>query len=235
MVVPRFFDEVPRPAAHRLDGDVDGAPGSHHNDGQRRIERLQLQDQIEPFATGGGIPRVVQVDDRHVEDFRAHGFEQAGGRAHGGHAHAVVLEQQAHGGEHVLLVVGDDDARGVDARDLIHGLESTRAAYSQRSADDGWTRSARRAGIQLASIEVTISRASTIEYTAGSSGDIPSSPSFRARPMSGANMAPSSRPTPTWNNAPRMTAPRICRSCAPSARRTPISRFRWPVANTSTP
>ncbi len=33
-----------------------------------------------------------------------------------GDAHAVVLEQQAHGGEHVLLIVGDDDARGVGAR-----------------------------------------------------------------------------------------------------------------------
>ena len=40
-VVPRLLNEVPDAAAHGFDGEVDRAPAGHHDDRQRRVERLQ--------------------------------------------------------------------------------------------------------------------------------------------------------------------------------------------------
>ena len=42
-VVPRLLDEVARAAAHRLDRDLDAAPRRHHDDRQRRIDRLNAR------------------------------------------------------------------------------------------------------------------------------------------------------------------------------------------------
>ena len=67
LVVPGLLDEVAGAAAHRLDRDVHRAPRRHHDDRQRRVERLESAEQVEPFLAGGGVAGVVQVDERHVE------------------------------------------------------------------------------------------------------------------------------------------------------------------------
>ena len=46
-VVPRLLDEVAGAAAHRLDGDVDAAPGRHHHRRQRRVHGADRVEEIE--------------------------------------------------------------------------------------------------------------------------------------------------------------------------------------------
>ena len=49
VVIPGLFDVVARPAPHGFDGAGDAAPGRHHEDRQRRIERADPLHQVEPF------------------------------------------------------------------------------------------------------------------------------------------------------------------------------------------
>jgi hypothetical protein len=49
-VVPRLLDVVARPAPHRLHGALDAPPRRHHDHGERGVERLQLEHEVEPLA-----------------------------------------------------------------------------------------------------------------------------------------------------------------------------------------
>ena len=66
LVVPRLLDEVAGAAAHRLDRDVDRAPGRHHDDRQRLVGGADAAQQVEPFLAGGGVAGVVEVDEDDV-------------------------------------------------------------------------------------------------------------------------------------------------------------------------
>ena len=60
-VLPGLLDEVARPAPHRLDGQIDAAPGRHDDDGQRGVDLLDPREQLQPFRPRGRVPGVVQV------------------------------------------------------------------------------------------------------------------------------------------------------------------------------
>jgi hypothetical protein len=66
-VVPRLLDEIPSPPAHRLDGLFDAAPRRHHDGRKSRIEALELGNELQAFTAGGGIARVVEVEEDGVE------------------------------------------------------------------------------------------------------------------------------------------------------------------------
>ena len=53
--------------------------------------------------------------------------------------------------------------------------------------------------------------------------------------MNGSSVMPMTTPSRICTPLARMTMRRIRRSSAPSARRTPISRVRWPTWKASTP
>ena len=66
-VLPRLLHEISRAAPHRLDRHLDAAPGGHHDDRQRRVVHAQLREQVEAFAAGGRVARVVEVHEHGVE------------------------------------------------------------------------------------------------------------------------------------------------------------------------
>src|SRR5437773_182975 len=117
-VVPRLLDEVARATAHRLHRTVDAGPGGHHHDRGRRVERLESRQQVEAFGAGGGVPRVVHVDQQSVEVALVERREDGAGRGGGVDLVALALEKEFQGLEDVLLIVSDEDAGG----SLAHGV-----------------------------------------------------------------------------------------------------------------
>ena len=117
-VVPGLFDEIAGTATHRLDGDIDRAPGRHHHDRKFLIDLLQLAQQFKPFGTGRRIARVVEIDQGDIEAFLLRRFECLGRALHGRAIPALAFQQQAQGLAHITLVVGDEDVGFAQ----IHGL-----------------------------------------------------------------------------------------------------------------
>ena len=145
LVLPGFLDEVARAAPHRLDGELHAAPRRHHDDGQRRVEGADLREQVQAFAAGGRVPRVVEVDEEDVELSRFEGREDAAGRGDAFDLAGLALQEEAQSLDDVLLVVRDQEPN----RNFRHAPEVTRIAsrvHSCLSATIGSTASARRAG-----------------------------------------------------------------------------------------
>ena len=111
-VLPRLLQEVARPPPHRLHRHIDASPGGHHHDGQGAVEGLDARQEIEPLAAGGSVARVVEIDEEGIELARRKGGERRGGGGRQIGRVALTLEQKAKGFQHVLLVVGDQDAAG---------------------------------------------------------------------------------------------------------------------------
>ncbi len=82
-VFPGLLDEVTRASPHRLDGKFDTAPGSHHDHRNRRIETLNLRQQIETFLPGRGVPGIVQVHDQRVVIAHLQRVKHGARRRHG--------------------------------------------------------------------------------------------------------------------------------------------------------
>ncbi len=78
-VVPGLLNEVARAAAHGFDGDVDGAPGGHHHDGNGGVHGLDARQEIEALLAAGGVAGIVEVHQDHVEVAGFDGVEDAGG------------------------------------------------------------------------------------------------------------------------------------------------------------
>jgi hypothetical protein len=66
-VFPRLLHEVARASPHRLDGDVDAAPGGHDDDGEGRVVGADVRQQVEAFAARRRVARVVQIHQHGVE------------------------------------------------------------------------------------------------------------------------------------------------------------------------
>jgi hypothetical protein len=112
VVVPGLLEIIARAPAQAT--PCHAAPGSRGDGGQRRIERLDLGDQLQPLAAGGGVAGVVEVEQHGVEIGGLQGRQHRRGRAGGLDGVAFALEQQAQRLADVRLVVGDEDARGAD-------------------------------------------------------------------------------------------------------------------------
>ena len=76
LVFPRLLDEVASAALDAFDGEVDVAPGGHHDHRQARIDLLNARQQIEAFLARSGVARVIQVDEQDVVVALPQRFEQ---------------------------------------------------------------------------------------------------------------------------------------------------------------
>jgi hypothetical protein len=74
-VLPRLLHEVAGPAPHRLHREVDAPPGGHHDDGQARVEGLELRQEIRALAARGRVAGVVEVHEHDVRLPRLGGDE----------------------------------------------------------------------------------------------------------------------------------------------------------------
>ena len=81
-VVPRFLNEIARPAAHGLDRQFHRAPRRHHDHRQSGIEALDAVEQVESLLPGGGVAGVIEVHQHDVEVARLHGVDGRGRRVH---------------------------------------------------------------------------------------------------------------------------------------------------------
>ena len=115
LVVPRLLDEVAGAPAHRFDGEVHRTPRRHHHHRQRRVELLDLLQQVEPLGARRGVARVVQIDQHRVVLALAERGHDRRRRLDGVDQIAVGLEQQPERLEDVTLVIGDEEA-GVERR-----------------------------------------------------------------------------------------------------------------------
>src|SRR5262249_19724875 len=77
-------------------------------DGQLLVYEPYLLDQFNPFAAAGGIPRVVQIQQRCVKLLLANRFEDRGGRARDFDEEIVFPQRELQRGTNVLLIVGDE-------------------------------------------------------------------------------------------------------------------------------
>ncbi len=105
VVVPGFLDEVAGAAPHGFDGQVHAAPRGHHDHRRMAALRFQAGEQVETFFSGGGVAGVVEVRQDEIERLRARGLQQRPRRIHGARLVPVSLQKQAHGLQHIGLVV----------------------------------------------------------------------------------------------------------------------------------
>ena len=110
LVFPRLLDKVARAALDALDGEVDVAPRGHHDHRQARVDLLNAREQVEALLAGGGVARVVEVDEQDIVVALAQRFEQQLRRAHAVDVDALRRQQQLDGLENVRLIVGDQNA-----------------------------------------------------------------------------------------------------------------------------
>jgi len=109
-VIPGLLYEVARAVAHRFDGEIDGAPGGHDDDGKRGGGLLEAGEEIESFGAGSGVASVVEIDQRSIEVLTLHGGKHRGRRRSGVYEVAFRLEKKAESFEDAGLVVGHQDA-----------------------------------------------------------------------------------------------------------------------------
>ena len=67
VVLPRLLHEIADAESQRLDGDVERRPAGHHEDGKGRVDRVHAREQVQAFAAGGRVARVVEVHQQDVE------------------------------------------------------------------------------------------------------------------------------------------------------------------------
>ena len=78
--------------------------------GRRESILLNARQQIETLLAGGGVARVVQVDQQHIVVALAQRLQQQLRRAHAIHLNALRRQQQLDGFENVRLIVGNQNA-----------------------------------------------------------------------------------------------------------------------------
>jgi len=113
LVLPWLLHKVTRAALDGFDGQVDVAPSSHDDDGKARIEFLDARKEIEALLAGGGVARVVEIDEQHVVIAHAQRFKQQAGRTDAVHIDALRGEQQLDGLKDVRLIVGNQHANSL--------------------------------------------------------------------------------------------------------------------------
>jgi transcriptional regulator CtsR len=109
LVLPGLLDEVTRAALDAFDGQVDVAPRRHHDHRKPRIELLDAGQQIEAFPAGGGVARVIQVDQHHIVVALVQRLHQQLRQSHAVHIDRLRLEQQLNCLQNMRLVVGNQN------------------------------------------------------------------------------------------------------------------------------
>ena len=107
LVLPWLLDEVACPALDAFHREIDVPPGRHHDNRQARIDLLETREEVKALLPGGGVPRVVQVNEKDVVIALPQRFQQQLGRAHALHVDALRLKQQFNCFEDVWLIVGN--------------------------------------------------------------------------------------------------------------------------------
>src|SRR6185437_2823207 len=97
---------------------------------------------------------------------------------------------------------------------------------SPRNASTGFTRAARRAGIQLAANDSATSSTTAPASDIGSVGATSNRNERRNRPAKNTSTSPTTSPAPQSASPRAATDAATDDGCAPSAMRTPISRVR---------
>jgi hypothetical protein len=109
-VGPGFFHKIGDAVLHCFHSDPHRGPTGHHNNGRRTFQCGELRQQVEPFATRGGVPRVVQIHQNEVELLARDRFEQLRGRRNGFGRIAVGLQQEMQSADDVGLIVRDQNS-----------------------------------------------------------------------------------------------------------------------------
>ena len=117
LVFPRLLDEVASAALDGFDRQIDVAPGGHHDHRQAGVQLLNARQQVKAFLAGGGVARVVQVDEQHVVVAVAQCLKHQLRRASTVHMNALRREQQLHSFENVRLIVCNQNANWLLFRD----------------------------------------------------------------------------------------------------------------------
>ena len=136
-VVPRLLDEVAGALAHGLDGEVDGGPGGHDDDGDARVVFADGGEEVEAFLAGGGVAGVVEVDEDGVEVGGGEALEDEGRGAGGFEGVALGAKEELESLEDVGLVVGDEEVGGcLGGHEVCGGATATANAGVLRCAQD---------------------------------------------------------------------------------------------------
>ena len=106
-ILPRFRDEIPRAAPHRLDRDIDAGPSGHHDHGQGGVNGLDLVEQVEAFLAGRGVALVIEVHQHEREVAGLDGLDDRRRRLDRFNLVAFRLEQETQRFEDVGLIVGN--------------------------------------------------------------------------------------------------------------------------------
>ncbi len=112
LVLPGLLDEVASAAAHGFDRKSNVAPGRHDDDWNVAVEGDDFRKQVETFLAGGGVARVIQVDEDGVVELAGQSFANGRGRLCGIDHEAGGTQQQLDRFQNVRLIVGRQDAAG---------------------------------------------------------------------------------------------------------------------------
>ena len=120
---------------HKIDGSLfDGAHGhldiavcGDQQDGNGRVQVADLLKPVEAFPAAGCLLREVHVEEDDGRRLLFEGTRNGLGIGLGADLVALLLEEQAGGDEHVLIVVHDEDAGGFSR----HGICSIVYASGQ--------------------------------------------------------------------------------------------------------
>ena len=116
-VGPGLLHKVAYAKLHGFHGEAHGGPAGHRDDRRSVLDFPQTAEHIQSFAAGGGVARIVEIDEENIELLAAYRRQQVRRRIDGFDAVAVPFEQQAQRVEHVLLVVSNQNSR-------LHGFAS---------------------------------------------------------------------------------------------------------------
>src|SRR5208282_4773010 len=97
IVFPWLLNEVASASLDAFDSEIDVAPRGHHDHRHAWIDLLEARQKIKALLAGGGVARVVQVDEQDVVVALAKGLEQELRRARSVHLEALRLKQQFYG------------------------------------------------------------------------------------------------------------------------------------------
>ncbi len=96
-IVPWLLNEIVGAATHGLDREIDVGVRRHHDDGDLGVALADGGEEVQAFETGGGVARVVEIEQNAVEPLQFKLIEYHGGRPRGGQEIAFGPEKELEG------------------------------------------------------------------------------------------------------------------------------------------